>query len=224
MSTAKLTDASAEQKLLEELIEETKPPIPVECRHLHFLLATPFRYGAPYPQGSRFRRAGYTAGVFYASENVDTAVAEICFGRLLFFADSPNTPWPREAGEFTAFAVDYRTENAIDLRLAPFDDRTTVWMQLTRYEDCQSLADLARENEIDLIRYASVRDPQHKPNLAILHCRAFARSELVDFQTWRILLGSNGVRAICETPRGSIDFGRNTFMPDSRIAEMRWDR
>ena len=224
VSTTKLTDTRAEQKLLEELIEETKPSIPIECRHLNFLLATPFRYEAPYPQGSRFRRAGYTPGVFYASENVDTAVAEICFGRLLFFADSPNTLWPKEAGEFTAFAVDYSTENAIDLRLVPFEDRSAAWMHLTRYDECQSLADIGRENEIDLIRYASVRDHQHKPNLAILHCRVFARAEPVDFQTWRILLGANGARTICEMPAESIDFDRNAFMPDPRIAEMRWDR
>jgi hypothetical protein len=52
----KLTDNVAEQVLLESLIESTKPTIPPECSHLDFLLFTPFRY-APYPQGSRFRRA-----------------------------------------------------------------------------------------------------------------------------------------------------------------------
>jgi hypothetical protein len=224
VSTAKLTDTSAEQALLETLIEETKPAIPAECGHLNFLLATPFRYGAPYPRGSRFRRAGYTPGVFYASENVDTAVAEICFARLLFFADSPETPWPKEAGEFTAYAVDYSTENAIDLRLSPFDDRADAWMHLTRYDACQSLAEVARENGIDLIRYASVRDPRHKPNLAMLHCRIFARTEPVGIQTWRILLGSNGARAVCEMPRESIDFGRTAYLPDPRIAGIRWER
>src|SRR4051812_40425962 len=73
ISTVKLTDNAAEQATLESLIEETKPNIPPECRHLHFLLSTPFRYGAPYPRGSRFRKAGHTPAVFYASEYVDTA-------------------------------------------------------------------------------------------------------------------------------------------------------
>ena len=48
---------AATATLLESLIEETKPALPPECRHLHYLLATPFRYGS-YPRGSRFRRAG----------------------------------------------------------------------------------------------------------------------------------------------------------------------
>jgi hypothetical protein len=224
ISTVKLTDNAAEQSVLESLIEQTKPNVPPECLHLNFLLSTPFRYGAPYPDGSRFRRAGRTPGVFYASENVDTAIAELCFGRLLFFADSPDTNWPADAGEFTAFAVEYATPNAIDLTRAPFDTRTNLWMHLSRYDECQRLADMARQEGIDLIRYASIRDPEHKLNLAILHCSVFARAEPVDRQTWRILFGSNGARALCEMPEETIDFDRKSFEPDPRILNLRWER
>ena len=87
VSTLKLVDSVDEQELLEELIETTKPPLPPECRGLHYLLSTPFRYGSVYPTGSRFRRAGLTEGVFYASETPQTAVAEMAFYRLLFFAE-----------------------------------------------------------------------------------------------------------------------------------------
>lgn len=224
VSTAKLTDRSDEQKLLEDLIEETKPAVPEECRHLHFLLSTPFRYDPPRLRGSRFRRAGRTPGVFYAAENVDTAIAETCFWRLLFYAESPDTSWPGDAGEFTAFSVDYAADRAIDLTLAPFTDRAEFWTHVTQYDQCQELADLCREAGIDLIRYASVRDPQHKLNLALLSCATFARSEPHERQTWRILLGSNGARALCEMPAGSIDFDRRAFLPDPRIEGMRWDR
>jgi len=224
VSTAKLTDNAAEQKILEDLIQETKPAVPEECRHLHFLLSTPFRYEPPRPRGSRFRRAGRTPGVFYAAEHVDTAIAEMCFWRLLFYAESPNTPWPGDAGEFTAFSVEYATERAIDVTLAPFTDRAECWGHLTRYDECQDLADLARDAGIDLIRYASVRDPQHKLNFALLRCATFARSDPVERQSWRILLGSNGVRALCEMPVGSIDFDRRAFLPDPRIKGMRWER
>src|SRR6185295_2574229 len=85
VSTLKLVDTLDEQALLENLIEQTKPSVPPECRHLHYLLATPFRYGAPYPLGSRFRHAGMTPGVYYASVAVETAIAETAFYRLLFF-------------------------------------------------------------------------------------------------------------------------------------------
>jgi hypothetical protein len=224
ISTAKLTDNAEEQRLLENLIEGAKPNIPPECQHLNFLLSTPFRYGAPYPRGSRFRKAGRTLGVFYSSENVDTAIAELCFHRLLFFAESPATKWPMDAGEFTAFAVEYATSRSIDLTRLPFDDRAAIWMHLTKYDECQELAELARCLDIQIIRYASARDPRHKLNTALLTCRAFARAEPGDRQTWRILFGSNGARALCEMPRVKVDFDRTAFHQDPRIAAMRWDR
>jgi hypothetical protein len=58
VSTLKLIDTLEEQVLVEQLIDESKPAVPRECSHLHYFLSTPFRYGAPYPTGSRFRRAG----------------------------------------------------------------------------------------------------------------------------------------------------------------------
>ena len=110
----KLVDTLDEQALLEDELEATKPPLPPACVHLDYLLATPFRYGR-YPGNSRFRREGYSPGVFYASEKVETAVAETAFYRLLFFVESPGTPWPRNALEFTAFEARYATTSAIDL-------------------------------------------------------------------------------------------------------------
>jgi hypothetical protein len=224
VSTAKLTDTTAEQELLEELIDQTKPRIPPECRHLHFLLFTPFRYAAPRPQGSRFRRPGLTPGVFYAAESVDTAVAEACFHRLLFFAESPATGWPLNAGEFTAFAVEYSTPLAVDLTRPPFDDRRHIWQHPTDYSGCQDFAELARSEKIEVIKYSSVRDPRHRLNIAILACAAFAKAEPVDRQSWRILLGANGARALCDMPNVTIDFDRNSFAGDPRIKAMTWDR
>ena len=225
ISTTKLTDSRDEQYALERLIEAAKPPVPAECRHLHFLLFTPFRYGSLYPRGSRFRRAGATPGVFYGSEIVETAIAELCFHRLLFFAESPQTKWPGNAGEYTAFAADYLTATSIDLTSPPFAARSALWMMhVTDYAACQALADMARQADIELIRYASVRDPGHNANVALLSCRAFATSEPAAHQTWRLLFGGNGARAVCEWPRHTIDFGREVFLPDPRIAAMNWER
>jgi hypothetical protein len=219
----KLTDNVAEQALLERLIESTKPSIPPECSHLDFLLFTPFRY-APYPLGSRFRRAGLTPGVFYASEAPETAIAEACFYRLLFFHESPDTPWPGNAGEYTAFACDYATARSIDLTRPPFDNRREAWTHPIDYAACQELADLVQANDVDAIRYESVRDPSHRANLALLTCRVFASPEPVERLTWRILLSEVGARARCEMPRQSLDFDRAAFAADPRIAAMRWDR
>ena len=98
----KLVDNLADQEILEGLVEATKPGVPVECGTLHYLLSTPFRY-RPYPNGSRFRRAGPTPSVYYAAEEQRTAAAETAFYRPLFFAESPDTPWPPNPSNAQAF-------------------------------------------------------------------------------------------------------------------------
>ena len=224
VSTLKLTDTREEQERLEALIEATKPKVPPECQHLHYLLFTPFRYGAPYPTGSRFRRAGFTQGVFYASRSAETAAAEITFNRLLLFAESPATPWPVNAGEFTAFRVKYATALSIDLTRSPFDVDRAMWRHPTDYAACQQIAENARDQGIDVITYESARDPARRLNTAILSCRAFATTEPSRPQTWRIHLSASGARAICEFPRQSLDFGRDAFSADPRIATLNWAR
>jgi len=222
VATLALVDSLAEQRRLEELIESTKPTLPEECRGLHYLLATPFRY-RPYPAGSRFRRAGMTPGIFYASAAVEAAVAEAAFYRLLFFAESPETPWPSGTAEHTAFSVRYGSGNAIDLTRPPLARQRARWMHPTDYGPCQALADGARAAGVEVIRYASVRDPEHRLNVALLACRAFRAKEPGATQSWRIRLGPAGVQALREFPRGSLEFGRDAFA-DPRIAAFGWER
>lgn len=223
VSTLALVDSIDEQRRLEELIEATKPTLPVECRDLHYLLSTPFRY-RPYPHGSRFRRAGSMAGVFYAAAAVETGVAEAAFYRLLFFAESPATPWPANPSQHTAFSVRYGSARAIDLTRPPLARRRSRWMHPTDYAPCQALADRARAAGLEIIRFSSVRDPEHKPNVALLTCRAFRAKAPADTQSWRIRLGATGVQAVREFPRASLEFGRDAFAADARIADFRWDR
>ncbi|ACM25844.1 hypothetical protein RRH01S_02_00610 [Rhizobium rhizogenes NBRC 13257] len=217
VSTLKLVDTLEEQALLETLLEESKPALPPECAGLDYLLATPFRYGAIYPYGSRFRRAGRTLGVFYASEQVETALAEMSFYRLLFFSDSPGTPLPANAAEYTAFAAVIATKQAVDLTLAPLERDREAWADPVNYEACQSLADAARAGKVDAILYQSVRDPKGGKNIALLTAHAFAAREPVERQTWRIRLSPAGVQALCEFPKARLGFARSDFGDDPRM-------
>ena len=127
VSTLKLTDSLAEQAALEDILEATKPPVPEECRHLDYLLSTPFRY-RPYPKGSRFRRAGLAPGVWYGSERPETAAAEMVFHRFLFYAESPGTPFPDDAAEYTAFSAELATLVSLDLTSGPLGEDRESWM------------------------------------------------------------------------------------------------
>jgi hypothetical protein len=224
VSTLKLVDTLAEQDELENLIEATKPPIPPECRHLDYLLATPFRYEPPYPHGSRFRRAGRTPGVYYAAEAAETAVAELAFYRFLFFAESPATPWPDDAAEYTAFAAEVASERCLDLTIPPLSRYRTRWVHPTDYEPCQDLADAARNADAQIIRYESVRDPHFGANLAILTCAGFVESGPVERRTWRMRLGPTGVQALCEFPAERLEFTWEAFAGDPRVAALARER
>lgn len=219
VSTLKLVDTLEEQALLETLLEESKPALPPECAGLDYLLATPFRYGAIYPHGSRFRRAGRTLGVFYASEQIETALAEMSFYRLLFFSDSPQTPLPANAAEYTAFAAAIATKHAIDLTRPPLARDREAWADPVNYQACQSLADAARAGNVDAILYQSVRDPKGGKNIALLTARGFAAREPVERQTWRIRLSPTGVQALCEFPKARLGFARSDFGDDPRMRE-----
>jgi len=224
VSTLKLVDTLAEQALLENLLEKTKPPVPPECQHLHYLLATPFRYGSPYPKGSRFRRSGFTPGVYYASEGAETAVAEIAFHRLLFFADSPETPWPKNALELTGFSVSYATARGLDLTIPPLSRDRPAWIDPVAYEACQALAEKAREVGVEIIRSESARDPGTRANVALLTCAAFASREPSSRQTWRLRLGTSGAQALCEFPEKRVEFPPTAFAADPRVASLKWER
>lgn len=224
VSTLKLSNTLAEQAVLEDLAENTKPSIPPECRHLHYLLFTPFRYPAERKNGSRFRRPGASTGVFYASEKVETAMAEVAFYRLLFFAESPSTPWPTNADEYTAFSVMIETRRLLDLTASPLSADAPLWTSPDAYGACQAFADTARQAGASVIRYRSVRDPGHGANFALLDCAAFVGRTFLETQTWRVGFSTTGVRALCSYPFQAIEYGRGAFAGDPRIAALAWNR
>lgn len=198
-STVGIVDTVREHDVLEGILEDAKPPVPVGCRRLSYQFWSPFRYGR-YPRDSRFRRAGRTPGVWYGAEDAVTAVCETAWGALRFFRASPGTPMPARPVEHTAVQADIATPVGLDLTAAEMADQGR-WTDPSDYSDCLALADLARADGCEVIRYASVRHPDHLPNAAVLTCRAFVQPRPIAQQTWRIMLRPDIVRADCETLR-----------------------
>jgi len=189
-STMRLADSLEEQALLEQLLEQSKPPQPAETRTLHYLLATPFRY-RPH-QGSRFRSA-LEPGVWYGAETLRTALAEKSFWRLRFLLDAPGTP-DLKAVPHTALRAALRSARTLDLTRPPFAAQRAAWTSPVSYEATQALAASARAADIDLIRYESVRDPEHAACVAVLQPRAFARRRPLAQETWFIAASRERVR------------------------------
>lgn len=184
ISTNRLSGDRADQRRLEELAEAVKPGLPKAARGLHYLLASPFRYG--HGVASRFRRAGERPGIFYASESERTAIAEIAFWRLRFFARTPGFAPPAATSEHSSFSVPLDIARAIDLTRAPFAAEAEKWNDPGDYAACQKFATQARAARAQLIRSASVRDPQKGFNVALLDPSGFAASQPTMGQSWHL--------------------------------------
>ncbi len=181
VATLALVDSLAEQQLLEELLEASKPPLPPACDGLHYLLFTPFRY-PPLPYGSRFRAAD-DPGVWYGAEQGATAFAELGYWRCRFIADSEGLQALRSVPH-TLFSATARGP-ARDLRRAPWRDAGD-WSHPSDYSACQAQARSARGDGLWLLRYASVRHPAHGGCAAVLTPQAFAHKNggVQAQQTW----------------------------------------
>lgn len=215
VSTRKVVETQAEQALLEEILEQTKPSVPREAESVHYLLYTPFRYNAPYPVGSRFRRAGSTEGVFYASEQIRTALAEHCHYRLKFFQESPDAVLPRHQERLTVFSIDYRSNRVLDLTAPPFVKDRAVWTHASDYQATQAFADTARQAGAEIIRYESVRDIKQGINVALLSPTAFHSKTPKTMQTWFLYLSeaeANCERAEANGPDEQWTFKREQFV------------
>lgn len=178
-ATRALVDDLAEQEILESILEASKPPRPAADGRLDYLLYTPFRY-APPARGSRFR-GPRDPGVWYGAEAVRTACAELGYWRWRFVRDSHGLS-RLDAVAHTLFRA-LATGPSVDLRIPPFSRDRTAWTDPDDYHACQELARRVREADVRIIRYGSVRDPEHAGCAAVLDCRAFAGG-VRQRQTW----------------------------------------
>jgi hypothetical protein len=196
-STMRLTDSLEEQARLEALLEDSKPPLPQAVQGLHYLLATPFRYRPS--SGSRFR-AAYEAGVWYGAETVRTALAEKSYWRLRFLLDSAGTPALKPVAH-TVFRARARSGHALDLTAPPLSRDGARWGDPDSYAATQELAALARAAQLELIRYRSVRDPQHAACAAVLVAAVFGRRAPYGQETW--FIAADRARIRCARELGS---------------------
>ena len=215
ISTRQIVDSDAEHEILERLIEEAKPPIPVApgFQGLHFLLLSPFRY-PPLRHGSRFG-APHEPSLWYGSVALETALAEAAYYRLVFFEGTAARLLPNRI-PMSAFQAAIRTASGIDLSVPPFDAHTTAISSRTGYSDSQRLGSDMRGAGVEAFRYRSARDPEGGANWALFTPRAFARKAPIGPPvTWHCTVTAAGdVSFLRERPSGLVrhEFPRSTFL------------
>jgi len=181
-STRKLVDSAEEQELLEQLLEQVKPPLPPEktFARLHFLLYTPFRH-PPLPYGSRFGTRS-ERGIWYGSNELDTVFAEVAYYRFVFLAGTA-----AELGtvtvELSAFKAAIRTRRGVDLTMLPFAEHERRISSKTSYAASQLLGREMREDGVEAFTYVSARARESATNVG-LFSPAFARAQPTGLSSW----------------------------------------
>jgi RES domain-containing protein len=205
-STLRLVANVEEQLILERVLDKSKPAVPSAAADLHYLLATPFRYTSPI--GSRFR-APADPGVWYGAEKERTACAELGFWRWRFLMDTSglDSLGPSPQTVFRA-AID---ANMVDLMAAPFKRSRLEWTDPRNYASSQRFAEIARQANVDAIRYESVRDPQHAGAVAVLRPSCFKPRQPLEQRIW--LLTVSREAAIWQREAQSYEFTAKNWDP-----------
>ncbi|MBE7940093.1 MULTISPECIES: RES family NAD+ phosphorylase [Ramlibacter] len=156
IATLRVVDSVAEQELLEEVLESSKPAIPRSAQGLPYLLFTPFRYRSP--RASRFREAG-TAGVFYAADEEATVAAEVGYWRWRFMMDSEGLRAQGQVITEHTFLQARISGQELDLTQAPWNEHRDSWRDPESYAACHELVRLIRSGHpnIATLRYESAR-------------------------------------------------------------------
>jgi len=183
-STRSLVDTGAEHELLEQLLDDAKPRLPVgpDHRGLHYLLFSPFRY-PPLKHGSRFG-GRHEPSLWYGSEERSTSLAEAAYYRILFFEGTRAKLAPHTL-PMSAFQARIHSRAAVDLSSKAFAPHVRRICSPVSYGTSQPLGSEMRAAGIEVVRFPSARDPRRRANVALFTPAAFAwKGPLRAPETW----------------------------------------
>lgn len=196
VATLQLVDNLAEQALLEQLLETSKPPLPDGTEALHYLLKTPFRY-PPLRWGSRFGGV-HEPSLFYGAARLETAMAETAYYRFLLWSGMLEPPPSgRILSAHASFEVRYQVQRGIQLQLPPFIEYRQLLCDPADYRATQALGRAMREAGVEAFEFQSARCPQQGTNVALFGPQAFAERRPRNVTSW-----------ICETTADYVAFKR----------------
>jgi len=182
VATMRLVDNLAEQSLLEQLLEASKPAPPQDSHGLHYLVFTPFRYISPYP--SRYRPA-HEPGIWYGADDTETVAAELAYWRRKFLNESDGLREAQLVTEHTFFQAQYLGIE-LDLTRPPWTGLRQALRDGEDYSVCHALARQIRERStpaIAALRYESARREGGKCQ-AVLLANALSLPPMHPQQTW----------------------------------------
>lgn len=212
VSTRRLVDTLEEQALLEEIVDEAKPPRPAgkPFDRLHYLLLTPFRH-PPLGRGTRFGSAAEQS-LWYGALRVETSLAEKTYYQLLFLAGT-KADLPNLSCDWTAFQADIQADRAVDLTapaLGPFQADIS---SPSSYAATHRLGADMRAAGVQAFLYMSARCPKRGTAIGLFE-PAFATANPGPSQTWRCVVTPQGCEVVHLSGPEALVFRRSDFEVD----------
>ncbi|HSB95262.1 MAG TPA: RES family NAD+ phosphorylase [Spongiibacteraceae bacterium] len=183
IATLGYVDTLEEQALLEDLLEEAKPPYPEDWSDYHYLLKTPFRY-PPLQWGSRFGSL-HEQSIFYGGSSIDSTLAESAYYRWVFWfsIDAPPVK-DKIRTEHTLFSVGYKTRKGIRLQIFPFDQYADELTHPQNYSATQTLGSAMRTAGVEAFEYLSARNPKQGMCVGLFSPQAFTQKRPEETSQW----------------------------------------
>lgn len=172
LTSYKATQDKEKAIQLEILIDLTKPPM--RQSGWDELIATPFRYDLPVMPKfqARFRPPYFSKNVFYSSHVLETALYEYSYHmmRQRVHLQVGKRRVKNETGTRTGFSAD--ADDSLAIRIHSFPNAKVI---LNKSDYSASHAYVQSNPNVDFIVYPSVRDPQHRDNMAIMNISHLSR-------------------------------------------------
>jgi len=221
IATRKLVDSDDEQRILEDILDASKPSAPVSNKRgeLHYLLYTPFRY-PPLKAGGRFHTR-FEQSIFYGSQDLKTAMAEVAYGRFLFMSHSDAQFAPMQV-PYTHFVVRVKSTQSLLLQNLPFTQHREAISQPSSYNASQTLGSAMRECGTQIFTYLSARQ-NGGVNVGLFSVEAFAQNKPVSGKDghWEVFITSNSVEyhraRATDNHKEAHVFTLNTFCNDGKF-------
>ncbi|MEJ2619074.1 MAG: RES family NAD+ phosphorylase, partial [Candidatus Thiodiazotropha sp.] len=215
VASSEIVSSLEKQALLEEMLEmESKPGYPNGTEHLHYLLASPFRY-PPLAYGSRFG-GRFEPSLFYGGTSEYATLCEGAFYRFFFYYDMEEPPLHGTLqSQHTLFKFHYQTEFGVKLQSARFDNYQDILRDPVNYQATQALGSAMREVGIKGFEYRSARDQAGGINIALYDATPLTRNKPYDE---RQCLGQVGeTEVIFSIERNITRFTLQQFLVDGAL-------
>jgi hypothetical protein len=213
VATNAIVDSAAEQHMLEQLLERTKPVARAGSERAHYLLQAPFRY-PPLAHGSRFG-SRFEPSIFYGSRQEPTVLAEGAFYRFWFWHGMSRPPAKPLRTQHTIFKAGYRTARGIRLQDPPFSTHADILRDPCDYRETQALGTAMRAAACEAFEYVSARDPQGGLNVGLFQPQALSPLDrILARQEWSCTTGPARVMFYNPARRATREFPLDLYLVD----------